>query len=80
MDFLSLMLENAIKNKDIYSILLKKLKNAVAAAAKDPIFIDAIERPGDEVRFIDSEELTKFMEYESKLANNLFRELIREKK
>jgi ribosomal protein S25 len=62
-----------------YTDVLKK-QEAVAAAIKDQVFIDAIEKPGDEIRFMSSEELAKFMEYERRVASNLFKELLKEKK
>jgi len=58
--------------------IVEKLREATKKVADDKSFIDMIEKPGDEVLFLNGDELTKWMEKESKIIAALDAELVKE--
>ena len=60
--------------------VVKKLREVTAAASKEKAFIDAVEKPGDEVIFMNGEELAKYTEREYEMFTKLLKELVKGKK
>jgi len=60
--------------------IVEKLREVAAKAAKEESFIKAIENLGDEVRYMNAQELDKHWDRESETFAKLYRELIKEKK
>ncbi len=58
--------------------IVEKLREVTKKVAHDKAFIDVIEKPGDEVLFLDGEELTKWMDKESKIISATEVELVKE--
>jgi tripartite-type tricarboxylate transporter receptor subunit TctC len=55
--------------------LVKKLREVTAAAVKEQAFIDAVEKPGDEVIFMNGEELARYTEKEFDRFSKLLMEI-----
>lgn len=60
--------------------IVEKLREAAAKAAKDESFIKAVENLGDEVHYMNAQELDRHWDYESKTFSSLYRELIKQGK
>lgn len=60
--------------------IVEKLRAVTGKAAQDETLIKAIENLGDEVRYMNAQELDKHWDYESKTFSALYKELIKEKK
>ncbi|MEW6335732.1 MAG: tripartite tricarboxylate transporter substrate binding protein [Thermodesulfobacteriota bacterium] len=58
--------------------IVAKLREATKKAVQDKTFIDMIEKPGDEVSYLDGEELVKWMDKESKIIAAIDAELVKE--
>jgi len=58
--------------------IVEKLREVTKKVADDKSFIEMIEKPGDEVHFLDGEGLTKWMDKESKIIAALDAELVKE--
>jgi tripartite-type tricarboxylate transporter receptor subunit TctC len=58
--------------------IVAKLREVTKKVAHDKAFIDVIEKPGDEVLFLDGDELTKWMDKESKIISATEVELVKE--
>ncbi len=58
--------------------IVEKLREATKKVAEDKSFIDMIEKPGDEVYFLNGDELAKWMDKESKIIAVLDAELVKE--
>jgi len=60
--------------------IVEKLRGVVARAAQDEAFVKAIENLGDEVRYMNDQELDKHWDHESETFGKLYKELIKAKK
>ncbi len=60
--------------------IVEKLRDAAAKAAKDESFIKAMENLGDEVYFMNAQELDKHWDWESKTFSALYKDLIKQGK
>ena len=58
--------------------IVDKLREVTKKVAEDKAFIDMVEQPGDEVVFLNGEELTKYLEIESAIISKLDAELVKE--
>ena len=58
--------------------VVEKLREVVAKATKDKTYIEAIETLGEEVRYMDGNELSKYWEKESVGITKLLGELVKE--
>lgn len=58
--------------------IVEKLREVTKKVAEDKSFIDMIEKPGDEVYFLNGDELAKWMDKESKIIAALDAELVKE--
>jgi len=58
--------------------IVKKLREVTKKVAQDQAFIDMIEKPGDEVAYLDGEELAKWMDKESKIISAVEMDLVKE--
>jgi tripartite-type tricarboxylate transporter receptor subunit TctC len=58
--------------------IVEKLKDVAEKVAKDKVFIDTIEKPGDEVIFMNSAEMTKYWDEESEKIGKICTELVKE--
>jgi len=58
--------------------IVEKLREVTKKVAEDKSFIDMIEKPGDEVFFLNGDELDKWMDKESKIIAVLDAELVKE--
>ena len=58
--------------------ILEKLREVTKKVAQDKAFIDPIEKPGDEVQYLNAEELVKWMDEESKIIYAVDLELAKE--
>jgi tripartite-type tricarboxylate transporter receptor subunit TctC len=58
--------------------IVQKLREVTKKVAQDQAFIDMIEKPGDEVSYLDGEELAKWMDKESKIISAVEVELVKE--
>ncbi len=58
--------------------IVDKLREVTKKVAEDKAFIDLIEKPGDEVYFLDGEELTKYLDTEAAKIGKLDAELVKE--
>jgi tripartite-type tricarboxylate transporter receptor subunit TctC len=64
--------------KNTPASIVEKLREVTKKVVQDKAFIDVIEKPGDEVQFLNGEELTKWMEKESKIISATETELVKE--
>ena len=55
--------------------IVEKLQDVTAKVAKDKVFVDAIEKLGDEVRFMNGPELTQYWNKESEENVKILRQL-----
>ena len=60
--------------------VVEKLKEVVKKVAEDKTFIGMIENQGDEVVFMDSDQLTRFWDNESEMIAKLYKQLLEEQK
>ncbi len=58
--------------------IAERLREVVEKVAGDKSFVSAIEKTGDEVHFMNSNELAKYWEYESEKIGKLLAELVKE--
>jgi tripartite-type tricarboxylate transporter receptor subunit TctC len=58
--------------------IVEKLREVTKKVAEDKSFIDMIEKPGDEVHFLDGDALVKWMGKESKIVGAIDAELAKE--
>jgi tripartite-type tricarboxylate transporter receptor subunit TctC len=58
--------------------IVDKLREVTKKVAEDKAFIDMIEKPGDEVSFLDGDELAKYLDTESANIAKLDAELAKE--
>ena len=58
--------------------IVDKLREVTKKVAEDKAFIEMIEQPGDEVVFLNGEELAKYLEKESEIVSKLDAELVKE--
>ena len=58
--------------------VVEKLRETAIKAVKEKTFIDAVEKPGDEIRFMNGDELAKFWEIESEKVGRIWAQLVRE--
>ena len=58
--------------------IVDKLRGVMKQVVENKTFIDMIEQPGDEVRFLNGEELTKYMDVESAKIAKLYAEMVKE--
>ncbi|NWF92779.1 MAG: tripartite tricarboxylate transporter substrate binding protein [Syntrophaceae bacterium] len=58
--------------------IVQKLRDITKKVAEDKSFIDMIEKPGDEVYFLNGDELAKWMEKESRIIAAIDAELAKE--
>ena len=59
--------------------IVKKLREVAEKVAKDSQFINAVEKTGDEVVFMNGDEFAKFWETESEMIARLFERMTKEK-
>jgi tripartite-type tricarboxylate transporter receptor subunit TctC len=55
--------------------IVEKLQDVTAKVAKDKVFVDAIEKLGDEVRFMNGPELAQYWNKESEENVKILRQL-----
>lgn len=58
--------------------IVEKLREVTKKVAEDKSFIEMIEKPGDEVQFMNGEELAKWLDKESKIIADLDADLVKE--
>jgi len=58
--------------------ILDKLKDILHKVVEDKTFIEAIEKPGDEVHYLSGEELAKYWKAEAELLTKIMADLARE--
>ena len=58
--------------------VVEKLKGILAKTVKDKSFIDAVEKTGEDPYYMDGDELSKYLEQESKLIAKIMTELPKE--
>ena len=58
--------------------LVDKLREVMKKVAEDKSFIDMIEQPGDEVYFLNGEELAKYQDAEAAKIAKLYTEMVKE--
>ena len=58
--------------------IVEKLREAAMKSVKDKTFIDAVEKPGDEIRFMNGDELANFWEIESEKVGRIWAQLVKE--
>jgi tripartite-type tricarboxylate transporter receptor subunit TctC len=58
--------------------IVDKLREVTRKVAEDKAFIDMVEQPGDEVVFLNGDELAKYLETESAIISKLDAELVKE--
>ena len=58
--------------------IVEKLREVTKKVAEDKSFIDMIEKPGDEVYFLNGDELAKYLDIESEKIAKLDAELVKE--
>ena len=58
--------------------LVDKLREVMKKVAEDKFFIDMIEQPGDEVYFLNGEELAKYQDAEAAKIAKLYTEMVKE--
>jgi tripartite-type tricarboxylate transporter receptor subunit TctC len=58
--------------------IVEKLRDVLKKVAESKSFIDMIETPGDEVHFLNGDELAKYMEVESVKISKLYAEMVKE--
>jgi tripartite-type tricarboxylate transporter receptor subunit TctC len=58
--------------------IVDKLRDVMKKVAESKAFVDIIEQAGDEVYFLNGEELTKYMETESAKIARLYGEMVKE--
>lgn len=66
--------------KNIPTPILEKLRGVVKQVSQDESFIKIIENQGDEVHYMNSDELTTYRDLESQRSSRLFMQLVKEKK
>lgn len=66
--------------KKIPMPIVEKLREIVKKTAADESFLKMIENQGDEVHYMNHEELEKFRDIESERVSKLFKQLVQEKK
>jgi len=64
--------------KNTPSPIVEKLREVTKKVAHDKAFIDMIEKPGDEVSYMDGDELAKWMDKESKIIATIEADLVKE--
>jgi tripartite-type tricarboxylate transporter receptor subunit TctC len=64
--------------KNTPSPIVEKLREVTKKVTHDKAFIDMIEKPGDEVFYLNGEELAKWMDKESKIIAATAVELVKE--
>ena len=64
--------------KNTPAAIVAKLKEAIKKSVQEQAFIDAIEKPGDEVRYMTGEETGKFWEKEAEMTLKLLTQLIKD--
>jgi tripartite-type tricarboxylate transporter receptor subunit TctC len=60
--------------------IVEKLRVVTGKIVQDESFIKIIENSGDEVRYMNAQELDKYWDYESKMFSALYKELLKGKK
>jgi tripartite-type tricarboxylate transporter receptor subunit TctC len=58
--------------------MVDKLRDTLKKVVENKTFIDLVETPGDEVHYLSSEELAKYMEEESVKISKLYAEMVKE--
>ena len=58
--------------------LVERLRDVTKKVAEDKSFIEMIEKPGDEVQFMNGDDLAKWMDKESKIIAELDADLVKE--
>jgi tripartite-type tricarboxylate transporter receptor subunit TctC len=58
--------------------VVEKLRDVLKKVAESKAFIDMIETPGDEVHYLNGDELAKYMEVESVKIAKLYAEMVKE--
>ena len=58
--------------------IVDKLKDVMKRVVESKAFVDVIEQAGDEVHFLNGEELAKYMEFESAKIAKLYAEMVKE--
>jgi len=58
--------------------IVEKLRGVTQKVAEDKAFIEMIEKPGDEVRYQNGEELAQWMEKESEIISKIDKDLVKE--
>ncbi len=66
--------------KKMAAPIVEKLRDIVKKTATDESFIKMIENQGDEVRYMNSDDLAKYRDLESERVSKLFKQLVEEKK
>ncbi len=64
--------------KNTPKAMVEKLREVTKKVAEDKSFIDMIEKPGDEVYFLNGDELAKYLDVESAKIAKLDAELVKE--
>jgi tripartite-type tricarboxylate transporter receptor subunit TctC len=64
--------------KNTPAAIVEKLREVVKKTVQEKAFIDAIETPGDEVRFMNADEQTRFWEKESEMTLKIMTQLVKE--
>lgn len=78
MDLQNSMWIGLVAPKNTPPAIVEKLQDLTAKVAKDKIYVDAIEKLGDEVRYMSGPELAKYWDKESEDNNRLLRQLQKE--
>jgi tripartite-type tricarboxylate transporter receptor subunit TctC len=58
--------------------MVDKLRDALKKVVENKTFIDLVETPGDEVHYLNGEELAKYMDEESVKISKLYAEMVKE--
>lgn len=58
--------------------IVDKLREVTRKVAEDKAFVDMVEQPGDEVVFLNGEDLTRYLDTESAIISKLDAELVKE--
>jgi len=58
--------------------IVEKLREVKRKVVQEPAFIEAIEKPGDEVRYMTAEETSRFWEKESEMILKILTQLIKD--
>lgn len=58
--------------------IVEKLRDALKKVAENQAFIDMVEKPGDEVNFMNGPELEKYMDVEAVKIANLYKQMLKD--